>query len=265
MITIPLLQLVLFGYAINTTPRNLPTAVLLQESSDVGRSILAAMQNTKFFKVTMLLHNDAELDQALASGKVLFAVEIPANFERALRRGDKPALLVAADATDPVATGTAVAALSRVGQHRARQRSRLARRRPAAVRDPHPSALQPGRRHRAQCRAGAARHHPDADHADLHGAVGDARDRARHHGEPARHADHAARDHARQDRALCAGRLPASGLDHRRRRLDVRRADRRQSGAARRARPRCSSPPICRSATRSRPWRRTSCKPCRCR
>src|ERR1700731_1377342 len=83
MITIPLLQLVLFGYAINTTPRNLPTAVLLQESSDVGRSILAALQNTKFFKVTMLLHNDAELDQALASGKVLFAVEIPANFERA--------------------------------------------------------------------------------------------------------------------------------------------------------------------------------------
>ena len=62
----------------------------------------------------MLLHNDAELDQALASGKVLFAVEIPANFERALRRGDKPALLVAADATDPVATGSAVAALSAI-------------------------------------------------------------------------------------------------------------------------------------------------------
>ena len=114
MITIPLLQLVLFGYAINTTPRNLPTAVLLQESSDVGRSILAALQNTKFFKVTMLLHNDAELDQALASGNVLFAIEIPANFERALRRGDKPALLVAADATDPVATGSAVAALSEI-------------------------------------------------------------------------------------------------------------------------------------------------------
>src|ERR1700757_5373355 len=87
MISIPLLQLTLFGYAINTQPRNLPTAVLLQESSDVGRSILAAIQNTKFFTVTQLLHNDAEFDQALASGKVLFAVEIPANFERALRRG----------------------------------------------------------------------------------------------------------------------------------------------------------------------------------
>ena len=114
MISIPLLQLTLFGYAINTTPRNLPTAVLLQESSDVGRSILAAIQNTKYFKVTRQLRNEAELDEALKSGQVLFAVEIPANFERDLRRGDDPALLVAADATDPVATGPAVAALSQI-------------------------------------------------------------------------------------------------------------------------------------------------------
>src|SRR5579871_4748492 len=106
MISIPLLQLVLFGYAINTTPRDLPTAVLLQESSDVGRSILAAIRNTKFFAVTEQLRTEAELDQALASGRVLFAVEIPAGFERALRRGDKPALLVAA--------GGAVAALAQL-------------------------------------------------------------------------------------------------------------------------------------------------------
>jgi ABC-2 type transport system permease protein len=114
MISIPLLQLVLFGYAINTTPRNLPTAVLLQESSDVGRSILAAIQNTKYFKVTRQLRDEDELDQVLKSGQVLFAIEIPANFERALRRGDDPALLVAADATDPVATGPAIAALTQI-------------------------------------------------------------------------------------------------------------------------------------------------------
>ena len=114
MISIPLLQLVMFGYAINTTPRDLPTAVLLQESSDVGRSILAALQNTKYLKVTRQLRDEAELDQVLESGSVLFAVEIPANFERALRRGDDPALLVAADATDPVATGPAIAALSEI-------------------------------------------------------------------------------------------------------------------------------------------------------
>jgi ABC-2 type transport system permease protein len=114
MISIPLLQLTLFGYAINTQPRNLPTAVLLQESSDVGRSILAAIQNTRYFKVTRQLRDEAELDEALKSGQVLFAVEIPANFERALRRGDDPALLVAADATDPVATGPAISALSQI-------------------------------------------------------------------------------------------------------------------------------------------------------
>ena len=114
MVSIPLLQLIVFGYAINTTPHDLPTAVLLQESSDVGRSILAALRNTKFFKVTRQLRDEAELDEALASGTVLFAVEIPAGFERALRRGEVPALLVAADATDPVATGPAMAALSQV-------------------------------------------------------------------------------------------------------------------------------------------------------
>src|SRR5882724_1080838 len=112
MITLPLVQLMLFGYAINTTPRDLPTAVLLQETSDVGRSILAALENTKYFKVTQRPRTVEELDHLLASGKVLFGVEIPAGFERSLRRGDRPALLVAADATDPVAAGSALSSLS---------------------------------------------------------------------------------------------------------------------------------------------------------
>lgn len=116
MISVPLMQLLLFGYAINTNPRNLPTAVLLQEHSDVGRSILAALENTRYFKVTQTARSSAELDHLLASGKVLFAVEIPAGFERALRRGDHPALLVAADATDPVASGSALGALAQVVQ-----------------------------------------------------------------------------------------------------------------------------------------------------
>jgi ABC-2 type transport system permease protein len=116
IIMIPLVQLILFGYAINTNPRNLPTAVLLQEQSDLGRSILAALENTKYFKITELPHSEAELDQLLVSGKVLFAVEIPANFERAVRRGDQPAMLVAADGTDPVASGSALGALSQIVQ-----------------------------------------------------------------------------------------------------------------------------------------------------
>jgi ABC-2 type transport system permease protein len=112
----PLVQLMLFGYAINTTPRDLPTAVLLQEHSDLARSILAALKNTKYFRVTQLPKTETELDQLLASGKVLFAIEIPANFERSVRRGDKPAILVAADATDPVAAGSALGALGQVLQ-----------------------------------------------------------------------------------------------------------------------------------------------------
>jgi ABC-2 type transport system permease protein len=116
IIMIPLIQLLLFGYAINTTPRNLPTAVLMQESSDLSRSILAALENTKYFRVTKLPKSEAEVDQLLASGDVLFAIEFPTNFERSVRRGDKPAMLVIADATDPVASGTALSALNEVLQ-----------------------------------------------------------------------------------------------------------------------------------------------------
>src|SRR6476619_3317071 len=116
IVMIPVMQLLLFGYAINTTPRHLPTAVLLQEQTDLGRSILKALENTKYFHVTHVLSNEAEFDKLLASGRVLFAIEIPANFERAVRRGDRPALLVAADATDPVAAGSAIAALGALVQ-----------------------------------------------------------------------------------------------------------------------------------------------------
>jgi ABC-2 type transport system permease protein len=116
IVMIPVMQLLLFGYAINTTPRHLPTAVLLQEDSDLGRSILKAMENTSYFAFTHEVHTVAEFDALLLSGKVLFGVEIPRGFERAVRRGDRPALLVAADATDPVAAGSALGALGTLMQ-----------------------------------------------------------------------------------------------------------------------------------------------------
>ena len=116
IVMIPVMQLLLFGYAINTTPRHLPTAVLVQEDSDLGRSILKAMENTAYFRFTREVHDVAEFDELLKSGKVLFGVEIPRGFERAVRRGDKPALLVAADATDPVAAGSALGALGTLVQ-----------------------------------------------------------------------------------------------------------------------------------------------------
>jgi ABC-2 type transport system permease protein len=116
IVMIPVMQLMLFGYAINTTPRNLPTAVLLQEDSDLARSVLKALQNTTYFRFTREVHDVAEFDNLLQSGKVLFGVEIPRGFERAVRRGDRPALLVAADATDPVAAGSALGALGTLMQ-----------------------------------------------------------------------------------------------------------------------------------------------------
>src|ERR1700684_4068964 len=116
IVMIPVMQLMLFGYAINTTPRNLPTAVLLQEDSDLSRSILKALENTAYFHFTREVHDVAEFDNLLLSGQVLFGVEIPRGFERSVRRGDHPALLVAADATDPVAAGSALSALGVVVQ-----------------------------------------------------------------------------------------------------------------------------------------------------
>ena len=116
IIMIPVMQLLLFGYAINTTPHNLPTAVLLQEDSDLGRSILKALQNTAYFRFTQEAHSVREVDDLLLSGRVLFAVEVPRGFERAVRRGDHPALLVAADATDPIAASAALSSLGTVVQ-----------------------------------------------------------------------------------------------------------------------------------------------------
>jgi ABC-2 type transport system permease protein len=116
IVMIPVMQLLLFGYAINTTPRHLPTAVLMQEDSDLARSILKALENTAYFRFTREVHSVAEFDDLLQSGKVLFGVEIPRGFERAVRRGDRPALLIAADATDPVAAGSALGALGNVVQ-----------------------------------------------------------------------------------------------------------------------------------------------------
>src|SRR5512136_41738 len=116
IVMIPVMQLMLFGYAINTTPRNLPTAVLMQEDSDLSRSILKALENTAYFKFTRVVQTEEEFNNLFLSGDVLFGVEIPRGFERAVRRGDKPALLVAADATDPVAASSALASLGPIVQ-----------------------------------------------------------------------------------------------------------------------------------------------------
>ena len=110
MIFVPILQLTLFGYAINTDPKQLPTAVLVRDDGPLTRAVLAAMRNTDYFDFRWQVRDPEELDKLIRSGDAQFAVEIPASFERDVRRGDRPAVLVIADATDPVATGTAISA-----------------------------------------------------------------------------------------------------------------------------------------------------------
>ena len=111
MIGIPILQLMLFGYAINSDPKRLPTAVLLGDHGPYGRTLLRAIENSGYFDFVRQVGTEAEADEALLRGDVLFVVTIPANFSRDLMRGDRPVLLVEADATDPAATSNAVGAL----------------------------------------------------------------------------------------------------------------------------------------------------------
>ncbi len=111
MIFIPLFQLFLFGYAINTDPKHLPTAVLIQDESAFARSFLAAMRVSEYFDIRESAASEEELDRLILSGTVQFGVQIPAHFGRDLIRGEHPAVLVIADASDPVAAGGAVSAL----------------------------------------------------------------------------------------------------------------------------------------------------------
>jgi ABC-2 type transport system permease protein len=114
MLGIPLLQLTLFGYAINADPRHLPAAVLLADRGPQGRAVLAAMQNSTYLNFVRHVQTEAEGRDLLARGQVQFVVNIPENFSRDLLRGDRPAILVEADATDPAATGNALGSLSTV-------------------------------------------------------------------------------------------------------------------------------------------------------
>jgi ABC-2 type transport system permease protein len=111
MLGVPLMQLLLFGFAINADPRHLPAAVLLADSGPQGRTLLYGMKNSTYFDFVRQVHTEAEGRELLAQGKVQFVVNIPQNFSRDLLRGDRPALLVEADATDPAATGLALGSL----------------------------------------------------------------------------------------------------------------------------------------------------------
>jgi ABC-2 type transport system permease protein len=111
MLGIPLIQLTLFGFAINSDPRHLPAAVLLADHGPQGRTVLYALKNSTYFDFTRQVATEEEGRELLAQGRVQFVISIPENFSRDLLRGDRPELLVEADATDPAATGFALGSL----------------------------------------------------------------------------------------------------------------------------------------------------------
>ncbi|WP_395459243.1 ABC transporter permease [Azospirillum melinis] len=116
MVGVPILQLILFGFAINSDPKALPTALLVADSSPFARTLVAAMENSRYFAITRSAASEAEIDRLLAEGEVQFAVTIPPGFARDLQRGTRPVLLVEADATDPAATSNALSALTAIAR-----------------------------------------------------------------------------------------------------------------------------------------------------
>ena len=111
IIALPVMQLFLFGYAINTDPKHLPTGLLAVDHSQYERTLVAALKNTGYYDIRPLA-SEAEAEHGLADGELLFVVNIPPNFDRSVARGEKPAVLIDADATDPAAIGNAAAALA---------------------------------------------------------------------------------------------------------------------------------------------------------
>jgi ABC-type multidrug transport system permease subunit len=114
IIAIPIMQLFLFGYAINSDPKNLPTGLLSSDHSKYERTIVAALKNSGYYNIVPLA-SEAEAEAGLAGGDLLFAIDIPPGFDRAVDRGESPSILVDADATDPSAIGNATAALASLG------------------------------------------------------------------------------------------------------------------------------------------------------
>ncbi len=114
MVGIPMVQLILFGYAINSNPKHLPTAIYAADNSPFSRTIVWALRNSSYFDLTREAHSAAEIQNWLAEGTVQFAVTVPVDFSRKLLRGEKPDLLLEADATDPSAVGFAQAAVSQL-------------------------------------------------------------------------------------------------------------------------------------------------------
>ncbi|MBO9686855.1 MAG: ABC transporter permease [Mitsuaria chitosanitabida] len=112
---VPILQLMLFGYAINTDPKGLPTAVVTQDTGAMARSLVAALEQSGYFKIVARPASERDGDALVEDGEVQFLLVIPPDFTRRVVRGEQPPVLVSVDATDPSASSNALAALAQLG------------------------------------------------------------------------------------------------------------------------------------------------------
>ncbi|TDR81555.1 ABC transporter permease [Paludibacterium purpuratum] len=113
---LPIIQLTLFGFAINTDPKHLKTDIVLAEQSEFTRSFISALRNTGYFDIEDALSSQSEADAALASGRAQFVISFPNGFSAQLLKDQKPKVLVEVDATDPTTTANALSALNKVAQ-----------------------------------------------------------------------------------------------------------------------------------------------------
>lgn len=117
MVGIPLMQLILFGFAINSDPKRLPTAVLVADESVYARTLLHAIENSGYFHIVERVYSEEEIRRGLALGEVQFVLTIPPNFSKQLVRGEHPVLLLEADATDPATMSNALGTLQMLVQN----------------------------------------------------------------------------------------------------------------------------------------------------
>jgi len=114
LVSIPLIQLILFGFAVNTNPKNLPTAIISYDHSEQTREIIAGIQNTNYFKIIPELHTQKQLNKKMRSGELAFIIEIPPNFTRDLIKNNNlnpPEILIITDGSDPTTISNASHAL----------------------------------------------------------------------------------------------------------------------------------------------------------
>ena len=116
MIMMPVMQLVLFGYAINTDPRHMPAVVEMREDSPMTRSFLASLTQSSFIDIVAVTERAEDAEAMVRSGRATFLISIPEGFERRMIRGERPQILIAADASDPVAASGALGAIERIAQ-----------------------------------------------------------------------------------------------------------------------------------------------------